>query len=33
MLDWPMIRREARLIVDTRNALKNTEGGARVVRL
>jgi len=33
MLDWPMIRREARLIVDTRNALKNTEGGGRVVRL
>ncbi|MGH2523709.1 MAG: UDP binding domain-containing protein, partial [Anaerolineales bacterium] len=32
-LDWSLVRREARLIVDTRNALKNTSGGARVVRL
>ncbi len=32
-IDWPLLRREARLIVDTRNALKDTDGGARVVRL
>jgi UDP-N-acetyl-D-glucosamine dehydrogenase len=31
--DWEMVRRHARLIVDTRNALKGTHGGARVVKL
>lgn len=34
-IDWAMVRREARLIVDTRHALKGTAGagGARVVSL
>ncbi len=32
-IDWALVRREARLIVDTRNALKGTAGGARVVTL
>ncbi len=31
--DWDMIRRHARLIVDTRNALRGTDGGSKVVRL
>jgi UDP-N-acetyl-D-glucosamine dehydrogenase len=31
--DWELIRRHARLIVDTRNALKGTTSGARVVKL
>jgi UDP-N-acetyl-D-glucosamine dehydrogenase len=33
VFDWTIIRRYARLIVDTRNALKSTDGGARVVKL
>lgn len=32
-IDWALVRREARLIVDTRNALRGTAGGARVVSL
>jgi UDP-N-acetyl-D-glucosamine dehydrogenase len=32
-IDWAWVRREARLIVDTRNALKGTAGGAQVVTL
>jgi UDP-N-acetyl-D-glucosamine dehydrogenase len=31
--DWNRIRRQAHLIVDTRNALKNSQAGARVVTL
>jgi UDP-N-acetyl-D-glucosamine dehydrogenase len=33
VFDWEMVRQHARLIVDTRNALKNTDGPARVVKL
>ncbi len=33
VFDWGMIRRHARLILDTRNALQGTSGGARVVKL
>jgi UDP-N-acetyl-D-glucosamine dehydrogenase len=33
VFDWGMVRRHARLIVDTRNALKGTQGSARVVKL
>ena len=33
VFDWATIRRHARLILDTRNALKGTSGGARVVKL
>lgn len=32
-VDWARVRREARLIVDTRQALRGTTGGARVVSL
>lgn len=32
-IDWALVRREARLIVDTRHALTGTAGGARVVSL
>ena len=33
VFDWGMVRKHARLIVDTRNALKGTHGSARVVKL
>ncbi len=33
VFDWGMIRRHARLILDTRNAMKGTSGGARLVKL
>jgi UDP-N-acetyl-D-glucosamine dehydrogenase len=33
VFDWGMVRKHARLIVDTRNALKGTHGTARVVKL
>jgi UDP-N-acetyl-D-glucosamine dehydrogenase len=32
-IDWNLIRREARLVIDTRNALKQATGPARVVVL
>ena len=31
--DWDLIRANARLVVDTRNALKGQSGAARVVKL
>jgi UDP-N-acetyl-D-glucosamine dehydrogenase len=33
VFDWGLVRQHARLIVDTRNALKGTTAGARVVTL
>jgi len=32
-IDYDLVRKEARLVVDTRNALKGTHGPGRVVRL
>ena len=32
-LDWPLVRAQARLVVDTRNALKGQAGTGRIVKL